>query len=88
MKKIPREHIIKMNNKTVRELRTISKDKGFRGYYKLKKDGLAELKKDGLAALLLRQSAEEMLTPPARAGGRKEGNCNPSKDNLKPSRNG
>ena len=78
--KIPREHIIKMNNKTVRELRTISKDKGFRGYYKLKKDGLA--------ALLLRQSAEEMLTPPARAGGRKEGNCNPSKDNLKPSRNG
>ena len=69
-----------MNNKTVRELRTISKDKGFRGYYKLKKDGLA--------ALLLRQSAEEMLTPPARAGGRKEGNCNPSKDNLKPSRNG
>ena len=62
MKKIPREHIIKMNNKTVRELRTISKDKGFRGYYKLKKDGLA--------ALLLRQSAEEMLTPPARAGGK------------------
>ena len=47
-----------MNTKTVRELRSIAKDKGLRGYYKLKKDDLV--------ALLLEQSAEEMPTPPAR----------------------
>ena len=39
-KKFPRKHIIKMNTKTVRELRSIAKDKGLKGYYKLKKDGL------------------------------------------------
>ena len=39
-----------MNTKTVRELRSIAKDKGLHGYYKLKKDNLV--------ALLLEQSAE------------------------------
>ena len=48
-----------MNAKTVRELRSIAKDKGLQGYYKLKKDDLV--------ALLLEQSAEEMPTPPLRA---------------------
>ena len=32
-----------MNIKTVRELRSIAKDKGFRGYYKLKKTDLVAL---------------------------------------------
>ena len=36
-KKIPRKHIIKMNTKTVRELRSIAKDKDLPGFYKLKK---------------------------------------------------
>ena len=48
-----------MNTKTVPELRSIAKDKGLRGYHKLKKDDLV--------ALLLEQSAEEMPTPPPRA---------------------
>ena len=48
-----------MNTKTVRELRSIAKDKGLRGYYKLKKDDLV--------ALLLEQSAEELPTAPPRA---------------------
>ena len=48
-----------MNTKTVRELRSIAKDKGLRGYYKLKKDDLV--------ALLLEQSGEEMPAPPPRA---------------------
>ena len=52
MKKIPQEHIIKMNTKIVRELRRIAKDKGLRGYYKFKKDDLV--------ALLLEPSAEEI----------------------------
>ena len=60
-KNFPR-NIIKMNTKTVRELRSIAKDKGLRGYYKLKKDDLV--------ALLLEQSAEEMPTPPPRARGK------------------
>ena len=47
-----------MNTKTVRELRSIAKDKGLRGYYKLKKTDLV--------ALLLEQSAEEMPTSPPR----------------------
>ena len=53
-----------MNSKTVRELRSIAKDKGLHGYYKLKKADLV--------ALLLEQSFEEMPTPPSRASG-KEG---------------
>ena len=48
-----------MNTKPVRELRSIAKDKGLRGYYKLKKDDLI--------ALLLEQLAEEIPTPPPRA---------------------
>ena len=48
-----------MNTKTVPELRRTTKDKGIRGYYKLKK---AEL-----VALLLEQLTEEMLTPPTRS---------------------
>ena len=48
-----------MNPKTVRELRSITKDKGLRDYYKLKKDDLV--------TLLLEKSAEEMPTPPPRA---------------------
>ena len=32
-----------MNTKTVRELRSIAKDKGFRGYSKLKKTDLVAL---------------------------------------------
>ena len=42
-KKIPQKDIIKMNTKTVRELRSIAKDNGLRGYYKLKKDDLVAL---------------------------------------------
>ena len=51
-----------MNTKTVREQRNIGRDKGFCGYYRLKKDDLV--------ALLLKQSAEEMPTSPPRAGGK------------------
>ena len=54
----------KMNTKTVRELRSIAKDKGLHGYYKLKKADLV--------ALLLEQSSEEMPTPPPRARGKEE----------------
>ena len=57
-KKFPQKYIIK----TVRELRTIAKEKGLRGYCKLKKDDLV--------ALLLEKSAEEMPTPPPRVGGK------------------
>ena len=57
-------NIIKKNTKTVRELRSIAKDKGLRGFYKLKKDDLV--------ALLVEQLNEEMPTPSPRARGRKE----------------
>ena len=53
--------MIKMNTKTVRELRIIAKDEDFRGFFKLKKD-------DWLA-LLLEQSSEKMPTPAPRASG-------------------
>ena len=56
------KHIIKMNTKTVREMRSIAKDKGLHGFYKLKKADLV--------ALLLEQSSEEMPTPPTRASGK------------------
>ena len=62
-KNFPRKHIIKMNTKTVRELRSIAKDKGLHGYHRLRKDDLV--------ALSLEQSAEEMLTPPPRSNGKK-----------------
>ena len=60
------KHIIKMNANTVPELRSIAEDKGLHGYYKLKKADLV--------ALLLEQSAEEVLTSPPRASG-KERRC-------------
>ena len=50
-----------MNSKTVRELRSIAKDNGLHGYYKLKKDDLV--------ALLLKQSAKKIPTPPPRVRG-------------------
>ena len=62
-KNFPGKHIIKMNTKTVRELRSIAKDKGLHGYYKLKKDDLV--------ALLLEQSAEEMPAPAPRSKRKK-----------------
>ena len=58
------KHIIKMNSKTVRVLRSIDKDKGFHGYYKFKKADLV--------ALLLGESSEEMPTPPPRANGKEK----------------
>ena len=61
-KKLSRKHIIKMNSKTVRELRNIAKDKGLPGYYRLRKADLL--------ALLLEQSSEEMPTPPPRSKGK------------------
>jgi len=35
--------IIKMNNHSIRELRIIAKERGLRGYYKLKKAELVDL---------------------------------------------
>ena len=61
-KNFPRKHIIKMNTKTVRELRSIAKNKGLHGYYKLKKDDLV--------ASLLEKSVEEMSTPAPRGKGK------------------
>ena len=52
---------MKMNTKTVHEFRSIAKDKGLRGFYKLKKADLL--------ALLLEQSSEEMPTLALRASG-------------------
>ena len=51
-----------MNTKTVRELRSIAKNKGLHGYYKLKKDDLV--------ASLLEKSVEEMSTPAPRGKGK------------------
>ena len=53
------KHIIKMNTKTTRELRSIAKDKGLHGFYKLKKADLL--------ALLLEQLSKEMPTPSPRS---------------------
>ena len=58
-KKFPGKRIIKANTKTVRELRSIGKDKDLRDYYKLKKADLV--------AVLLEQSTEEMPMPPPRS---------------------
>ena len=58
----PGKHIININTKTVRELRSIAKDKGLHGYY--------ILKKDYLVPLLLEQSTEEMLSPPPRVSSK------------------
>ena len=60
-----------MDTKTVRELRSIAKDEGLRGYYKLKKADLV--------ALLLEQSAEEMPTSRPRASEKERRRANPVK---------
>ena len=60
-----------MNTKTVHELRSITKDKCLRGYYKLKKADLV--------ALLLEQSAEEMPTSRPRASEKERRRANPVK---------
>ena len=65
------KHVIKMNTKTIRELKSIAKYKGLRGFYKLKK---AEL-----LALLLEQSSEEMPTPPPRSKGKERRRALPVK---------
>ena len=70
-KKFSGKHIIKMNTKTVRELKSIAKDKGLHGYYKLKKADLV--------ALLLEQSSEEMPTSPPRASGKERRRALPVK---------
>ena len=51
-----------MNTKTVRELKSIAKDKDIHGFQKLKKADLL--------ALLLEQSSQEMPTSPPRAIGK------------------
>ena len=70
-KKFPQKHIIKMNTKTVRELRSIVKDKGLHGYYKLKKHELV--------AVLLEKSAEEMPTLAPKSKGKKRRPVGPVK---------
>ena len=52
-----------MNSKTIRELRSIAKDKDLLDYYKLKKADLV--------ALLLEQSTEENPMPPPRSSMKK-----------------
>ena len=56
------KHTIKMNTKTIRELRSIAKDKGLHGFCKLKKTDLL--------ALLLEKSSEEISMPPPRSKGK------------------
>ena len=56
------KHIIKLNTKTIRELRSIAKDKGLHGFQKLKKADLL--------TLLLEQLSEEMPTPSPRSKGK------------------
>ena len=60
-----------MNTKTVRQLKSIAKDKGIYGYYKLKKDDLF--------ALLLEKSAEEMPTSAPRSKEKKRRSVAPVK---------
>ena len=60
-----------MNTKTVRQLKSIAKDKDIYGYYKLKKDDLF--------ALLLEKSAEEMPTSAPRSKGKKRRSVAPVK---------
>ena len=60
-----------MNTKTVRQLRSIAKDKGIHGYYKLKKDNLF--------ALLLEKLAEEIPTSAPRSKGKKRRSVAPVK---------
>ena len=65
-----------MNTKTLCELRSIAKDKGLRGFCKLKKDDLL--------ALLLEQSSEEMSTPAPRSKGKERRPVLPIKIILSP----
>ena len=60
-----------MNTKTLRELRSIAKDKGLRGFYKPKKADLL--------ALLLEQSAEEMPAPAPRSKQKEKRSIHPVK---------
>ena len=69
--KFPQKPIIKMNSKTVRELKSIAKDKSLHGYYKLKKADLV--------ALSLEQSAEKMPTSPPRASEKERRRALPDK---------
>ena len=62
-KHFPGKRKINMHSKTIPKLRSIAKDKGVRGYYKLKKADVI--------ALVLEKSAEEMPTPPTRSKGKK-----------------
>ena len=66
-KNLSGKHIIKMNTKAIRELRSIAKDKGLRVAKDKGLRGFYELKKTDLLALLLEQSAEEMPTPAPRS---------------------
>ena len=59
-----------INNKIIRELRSIAKDKGLHGYYRLKKADLV--------VLLLEQSTKEMPTPLPR--GSREDDPKPSRN--------
>ena len=65
-----------MNTKTLRELRSIAKDEGLHGFYKLKKDDLL--------ALLLEQPSEEMSTPALRGKGKERRPVLPIKIILSP----
>ena len=58
-KKFQEKRMIYIKTKTVRELKSIAKEKVLRGYYKLNKADLV--------ALLLEQSAEDIPTRPPRA---------------------
>ena len=75
-----------MNTKTLRELRSIAKNKGLRGFYKPRKADLL--------VLLLEQSTEEMPAPAARSKRKERRSISPVKiipspqevDELKKSR--
>ena len=61
-------------------MRSISKDKGLCGFYKLKKTFLL--------VLLLEQSSEEIASGSTEEQGEGKKACTSRKDNPKPSRNG
>ena len=60
-----------MNTKTLRELRSIAKNKGLRGFYKPRKADLL--------VLLLEQSTEEMPAPAARSKRKERRSISPVK---------
>ena len=57
-----KKNSVETYNRTVRELRSIAKDKGLHDYYKLKKDDFV--------SLLLEQPADEISTPAPRSKGK------------------